>query len=318
MKKFLSLMLALMMLMSLSSVSSYASDDDSDDTSVESRSSDSDDDSDEDESDDSGMDSDDDMHDEDDDSDNRVRPVREKMMSGTGMMMRGSGALMKEQRHSDKEMLKEKREMMKSEIEANREEAKMNRDAFRSENSDDIDDVKSQLTDDQKIALEALRDTHKAEMDALREKVKTASSTEARQALYAEMKALAETHYSEVASVLGEDAATLVAERKAVWQENEMLRDDNRAMRNEYKEVKRTTVEKYRKAFVSKLGNSLDKIPAEKLPQIVERINTMMEKEGTSETMMAALTAILELVEEKMEGDDVESDVLDVVESLLQ
>ena len=207
---------------------------------------------------------------------------------------------------------------MKNEIEANREEAKSNREAFRSENSDDIDDVKSNLTDEQKDALKKLHETHKTQMEALRAKLKDATTQEARDAIFAEMKALGETHYTEIAALLGEDASTLVEKRKAVWEENESLRDENRAMRADYKEVKRTSVEKYRKAFVSKLGNSLDKIPAEKLPQIVERINTMMAKEGNSDTMMAALTAILELVEEKMDTSDIEADVLDTVESLLQ
>ncbi len=208
--------------------------------------------------------------------------------------------------------------MMKEAINANHTEAKANRETFRNEHSDEMDDVKSTLSDEQKEALKKLHETHKTQMEALRAKLKDASTQEAREAIYTEMKALAETHYTEISELLGENASSLVEKRKAVWEENEMLRDENRSMRNEYKEVKRTTVEKYRKAFVNKLGSSLEKIPAEKLPQIVERINTMMEKEGTSETMMAALTAILELVEEKMEGDDIEADVLDTVESLLQ
>ena len=155
-------------------------------------------------------------------------------------------------------------------------------------------------------------------MEELKARLKDADDAEERAGVYGNMRKLVASHYSRLENILGEDASELVEARKAVYEENELLRNENRASREALREDRKEIVEKYRGAFIKKLGNSLDKIPAEKLPQIVERINTMMAKEGTNETMMAALTAILELVEEKMEGDDVESDVLDTVESLLQ
>ncbi len=332
MKKFMILIFSVMLLMSLSSVQSFASsDDNSDDSSIETESDDSDDSSENDDSDDSSENDDSGM-DGDDDVKSTTPPVMKKEMRpkppvmlkrGSGSIF-GSGSAINIEHREDKEMLKMKREEMKNSIEGNREEAKGNREDFREENGEEFDAVKEGLTAVQKVQLQDLHLRHKTEMDALREEAKGASQEE-RDALYLEMKALGEKHYADLKALLGTAGSALVDERKAVYEENEVLRDENRAARSEYGELHRATVEKYRRAFIIKLGTTLDSIPADKLPQILERIDTMMEKyeadvnisDSKRELMLSALTAVAEIIQDKIDGDDIETDVLDVVNTLL-
>ena len=94
---------------------------------------------------------------------------------------------------------------------------------------------------------------------------------------------------------------------------------------NTDKETNETTVDKYRMAFVKRLGDRLDNIPAEKLEQIAARIDTLIEKyennenisDRKKEAMLSALMALKEIIDEKLEGDETTDEVIDAIEDLL-
>ena len=233
----------------------------------------------------------------------------------------------KEMRDASKEELKIMKEEGRDDIRENRGEAKENRKDFRMENKDELMEIKKGLLDDQKEELEELKKEFQEEMDELREEMKEADSDEERAEIHMEMKTLAQEKYEAVKEIVWSDetAQALLDKRKEVFKENQELREENREIRKEYKEVRRETVVAYRTAFVKRIGNALDNMSDEKLEQIAARIDTMIEdfemKTGISESrrasMLAALMALKEIIDEKLETGDLEDDILETVESLL-
>jgi len=114
----------------------------------------------------------------------------------------------------------------------------------------------------------------------------------------------------------------IIEERKAVFMENRELREESMQMRREYLEVKKTLVVKYKRAFIKRLENVIDSLSEEKLMQVNDRIDAMIEKtqandtlsDEQKETLLSALVALKEIVEEKLDTDMVSDDVMEVIE----
>jgi hypothetical protein len=240
--------------------------------------------------------------------------------------MNGSGWIMKEERDTMKAKIKEMKKDMLDGIKENRDAAKENRKRFQDENLDDIDDVKSGLTDVQKTELEKLKTSFGVEMDALRAKMKTLTTLEEKEVPQAEMKGLAESHYTAVKKILWDDAKELIEKRKEVYEENESLREENRDARKEFRGERAKLVENYKTAFVSRLGVKLDKVSNAKLETILTKVNTMIPTYEANASINATkkdkilgqLVALKEIIEEKIETDDVETEVLDLMNELTQ
>ena len=216
---------------------------------------------------------------------------------------------------------------MKGKIRENRMQVKENRDMFREEHQDMFETIKDSLSDVEQKALEKLHESMKDDMEALREKMEDAKTTEEKESLHTEMEALADLHHTAIKNLLGDnpEALALLEQRKEVYEANEILRQENRDIRKEYGNVKREMVEKYRKNFIQRLKGKIEVIPEEKLEEIARKIDTMIERNAANESissekkeaMLAALIALKEIIEEKIEGDMVEDEILETIEDLL-
>jgi hypothetical protein len=93
-------------------------------------------------------------------------------------------------------------------------------------------------------------------------------------------------------------------------------------MRREYLEVKKDTVQKYKKAFISRLENVIDELSDEKLVEVNDRIDSMIERTDSNvnisdeqkETLLSALVALKEIIEEKLQSDVMQDDAMQVIE----
>lgn len=100
-------------------------------------------------------------------------------------------------------------------------------------------------------------------------------------------------------------------DKRIVWDSNlspkEIKAEKRKAQRVLYK-VKEVSVNKYKKRFNSKLKRVLPKIPEKKFDEILERIDTMLEKTENNaklsdkkrETLLSAILAIKEIIEDEM------------------
>jgi F0F1-type ATP synthase membrane subunit b/b' len=164
-------------------------------------------------------------------------------------------------------------------------------------------------------------------MEELKIELKEAESEEEREEIREEMDEIVEEYFEEAEEIVGSesDAAALFVKRKEVYETNERLRDENKEIRKEYRQTRNETVTKYRAAFIKRLGNALDRIPNEKLENVLDKIDTLIERYESSENVseerkdkiLGQLIALKEIIEEKLEGDDVEDEVNDLVEELL-
>lgn len=229
-----------------------------------------------------------------------------------------------EMKKMNKEKLSEMKKMNIEKIKDNKKEAEDNRKEFKMDNRNELKDVKSTLTEEEKTALETLRDTFESDMKALKEASKTATDKEA---VYAEMKELADAHYEAMKTALSgnAEAVALLEEKQAIHDTNENLREENRDSRKEYRQERNETVQKYRDLFIAKLGNRLESIPNDKLAKVADTIDTLLLKyeenttltEEKKDTIMSQLVALKEIIEEKIEGDDLAEEVTGIVDELL-
>lgn len=234
---------------------------------------------------------------------------------------------MKEKMADRKEEMYMMKEEAKWDVKENRTEAKENRKEFRMENKDEFEEIKSELSDEEKDALAELKESFKAASDSLREEMKTASSDDEKEEIRESMKELVDLYHEDVKEILADNTAalSLLEERKEIYEENEDLREENREIREDYRSDRKEYIKKYKKSFVKRLGNALDSIPMEKLEEISERIDTFIEKyesnDAISDTKKNAvldqLAALKEIIEERLEWDDLEEDVVEMVEDLL-
>lgn len=232
-----------------------------------------------------------------------------------------------EMRSNEKEKIMEKRESTKVRIQANKVKAEINRKDFRSENAEEIKNIKVSLWEEQKAELAVLREELKVEMNDLKVRLEAASTDEQKEGIKDNIQNLMEEHYQAVEEIVWEgEIKDIIEKRKTVFNENQNLREESKEMRREYLEVKKDTVQKYKKAFISRLENVIDELSDEKLVEVNDRIDSMIERTDSNvnisdeqkETLLSALVALKEIIEEKLQSDVMQDDAMQVIEWLLE
>ncbi len=203
-------------------------------------------------------------------------------------------------------------------INGNKDAAKQNRKDFRGENKE----VFQSLDEDTKAELKQLGEDFKAEMKALKDKFKTSDD---REGLLEEMKALSQSHHDKVEVVLADnpEALAVLAERKEVFEKNAELRQDSAEARKQFRGERWDLIVKYKSAFVKRIGNKLDKISEDKLERLLSKIGQLIEKyenndklsDDRKDKVISQLVALQEMIEEKLEDED-DEDILDIEEIL--
>ena len=102
--------------------------------------------------------------------------------------------------------------------------------------------------------------------------------------------------------------------QKVVFNTNKQLRTESKENRAEFRAERSQKVEKYRQAFIGRIGNAIEKMLVEKLEKIDQKIDAMMEKISDNERMSESkkdayldqLQALKEIISERLE--DIEID----------
>lgn len=194
----------------------------------------------------------------------------------------------------------------------NRDEIKENKEEFRVENSDEYKALVAQLSESEQEELEVLRTTFQEASQAFKEEMKSAETDEEKEEIREEIQELSTAHMENMTALLWEDAAELFEARTEVYEENKELREENKQTRAELKESRKEYIATYKTAFVDRIGDRLDNIPAANLETALEKINAKIDKvednenmsDTAKETLMDALFALIEIVELKLEWID--------------
>jgi hypothetical protein len=218
-----------------------------------------------------------------------------------------------------KNEIKEKKDELKKSVELNREEAKQNREDFREEYKDDVSSIRVELTAEQKTELETLKTETKVKIEALENQLQLATTDADKVLIRAKMKEVIMESYETMKEILGSDSngIDILDKKELVLQENSRLREESKELRTEYKNVKKSLVEKYRQVFLSKLENTLDKIPTDRLPEISARIQVMIDNNQDNSNLLAALIALQEIIDDRTDTVEVEDEIMTIVNDLL-
>lgn len=232
-----------------------------------------------------------------------------------------------EKMHNHEEM-REKHKEMKEKMQENRTQMRENRKMHHADHKDMMLELKETLTQEQKEALENMHEMMQEEMQTLREKMEDAETMEEKEAIKEEMDTLVETHHESLKKYFSDnqEALEILEARMKTYEKNEILRQENKELRKDYVGAKREMVEKYKTTFLKRLEGRLDKMPEERLEEVSQRIDAMLEKyennedmsHAKKEAMISALIALKEIIEEKMEEMGVQDDVTETIESILE
>ena len=203
-----------------------------------------------------------------------------------------------------------------------RKEQRGNLKEYREENKGKIKEGIQDLSDEVKEELKELKETFKAENDALLEELKAAhedGDDEAVEELKEELHTLREEHYEAVKAALPEDSEATAAlkERREVYKENREIRNEISEKRKEFREEKKELVGKYKKAFVNKLGNKLEKIPTDRLDAISQKIDGIIEvysnntrlSEEKKDALLSQLEALKDIIDDRINESEVEEEL---------
>ncbi|MCH2188756.1 hypothetical protein MK079_02935 [Candidatus Gracilibacteria bacterium] len=214
----------------------------------------------------------------------------------------------------------ERKATLKADIAENRAEAKTNRENWRAENKSDIKQALSELGEDDKQELKNIRDTFKSDTQSAREAYEASEkSSDDRETLLEALKTAHENMIDASSEIAGDNEALkeLYESRKEVFEANRELRVENRENRQEFRLERQQYVEKYRQAFVQRLGNAIEKIPTEKLEKVDGKIDAMMEKISNNEKLsddkkdayLDQLQALKDIIVERLEDIDLDESI---------
>jgi hypothetical protein len=101
------------------------------------------------------------------------------------------------------------------------------------------------------------------------------------------------------------------------------MREEMKEKRAEFREKKGTTIIKYKTAFADKLGDRLDKIPADKLQKVSDKLTEMYDKteanekisEESKESLLSKIVALQDIIDSILEESDMDiEELLEIVE----
>ncbi len=171
--------------------------------------------------------------------------------------------------------------------------------------------------------LKELADETKIKVKELKEKMKDA---EDKQVILDEMKALHADRVEKVKTLLQNNPKALEAleAKKMKFEQHMEKRMEEKKQTDRFKSKRQDLVRNYKAKFVKRIGNRLDKIPAQKLEKVSDKIDDLMERyegndkisEERKEKFMAQLVALKEMIEEKLSEISIEDDMIDIDEIL--
>jgi len=216
------------------------------------------------------------------------------------------------------EMLKRNsQEMMKQNHSATKEATKANITNFHQENGNITQFFKNTLTEEEKTELKKTLSDREAMSKMYAEKMMAAKKAwEDTTALEEEIKTKREGCMNRLLKFVDETKTEsfkdFCQKRWEVAMENKDLRQET-AMKNQVVRQKTKTKiwdikAKYKELFITKYKNILDKVPTERIPQIITKIENQIEKVNSNTTLSQTrknkllwqLYALLEILEEKL------------------
>lgn len=211
---------------------------------------------------------------------------------------------------------------MKKENKELRTEHKENRKNFMEEEGK-AKEAFADLPEEVKTQLKTLGEQRETDLKVVKEKMEDEALTqEEKDNLREEYRAINDEYHNKVKENLADypDALAYVEAKGELKDKNRVLRDDIRGNRREFKEEKKELISKYRYTYFDQLQVILPKVKTEKLEQISEKIDSMIEKlenntsmnEDTKDKLMAQYISIQEIIEEELTTRDEDEESIDL------
>ena len=241
--------------------------------------------------------------------------------------------MVKKKKGEYKEKMGKLREKRDGSIKVNRMEMKENRKDLRTEKKDNMWELKELLTTEEAAAMKALHEEKKASMED-NEKMSKQDykklSDEEKEVIKEEKKTKMEAHMAKVKEILANNPEALKyieekhAQKAEMKTKHKELRDENMQSRKDFREKRGTLVDTYKKAFIKRLWNRLDKIEDSKLEKVLDKIDTIevafeaktnMSDERKTK-ILSQIQALREMIEDRLETSiDEEIDEDDILDA---
>ena len=128
------------------------------------------------------------------------------------------------------------------------------------------------------------------------------------------LEGLAEQYYLDLKETFkdNEGALELVDARNKVNEENKKLREENAKIRKEFRGRREAMILGYKAKFIERLEKKIERISDSKLENTSEQVDKLIEKfeanekisEETRDKILSQLTALREIVDERIESMD--------------
>ena len=246
--------------------------------------------------------------------------------------------LNKEKRIAEKKARKEAREKYKNELKQNskekkdfikthRAEIKANLKEFRESNKVEMKKAFSTLDKEVKNKLRTDKKELNNAIKTLRTEFKNAKGgLEAREELRNKINELRKSHFETLKTSLSgnEDALKAVEKRVNLFKKNTLLRAESLQKRIDFRWNRANKIIAYKEVFIKKLWDRISRIPTSKLEKLQPKINKFYDKfeknnkisQEKKDKILSQITALKEIIEERLENIDSESNEFDV-ETLL-
>ncbi len=165
--------------------------------------------------------------------------------------------------------------------------------------------------------LKDLRGTFNDNVVELKKEYSEKMSEEESRIEYKEkLEELVEQYYLDMKERFGdnENALELIEARKEVNEKNRELREENEQIRKEFRGRREDMILEYKSKFLEELGKKVERVSDAKLEKVSDQIDKLIERfeandkisEGTRDKILSQLTALREIVDERIESMDLE------------
>lgn len=250
--------------------------------------------------------------------------IREKEMMQKYEALKAEKEALKAKMEED---MRAKKEMMQEQLRENQMKMKENIQNFQGEKK--ALQLWKKLSEEQHNQIEEIKKMWKNEVDTLVATLKGLDDAEKRKAIVDQVVELNRAYAEKIKAIIGdvsEAAVEMVDKRMEVMGTNHEMRKENIDLRYEFRAEKSDMMKKYKATFKLKLKSRLDSISAEKLEKILAKVNTMEEtitnntniSDVSREKMLSQVSALKEILEEKIEEYNLKNDEMIDLDALFE
>ncbi len=174
--------------------------------------------------------------------------------------------------------------------------------------------------------LEEIKDEFRENMSELRDEFLDADSDRERDEVREEIEELQEEYYDEMKELFAdnEEALEIIEKQERFSMQDIEMRMNRDKKRDGFRSDRKGFVKAYKWSFIERIGDRLDKIPVENLDKALEKIESRIESledsdmdEERKEARLDAYYALVEIIQDKLDDEETETDIQNILENIL-